>query len=293
MSASNDHRRDQQIGRTLFDLLVPLELEPFMVGSGEMQVELDAQTARIPWELLETRTQFDNQLPWAIRVKLLRKLRIGQFRERVIDAASEPNVLIIGEPECAQEYPRLPGARAGAITVRDCLTGKDRLPQSMVTALISDDASKPGADARTVVNALFERPWRIVHIAGHGQPASDGRPGGVVLSNGTFLGPDEFRDLRTVPELVFVNCCHRASADAAEWLNPRYDRAGFASGVAGALIAIGGRCVIAAGWAVDDEAASTFASTFYASLLRGNRFSAAVGEAREATLERHPHEHLG
>ena len=37
-------------------------------------------------------------------------------------------------------------------------------------------------------------------------------------------------------------------------LNTRYDRAEFASGVAGALIAIGVRCVVAAGWAVDDDA---------------------------------------
>ena len=46
------------------------------------------------------------------------------------------------------------------------------------------------------------------------------------------------------------------------------------------------RCVIAAGWAVDDDAASEFASAFYASLLRGNRFIDAVGEARVAAYER-------
>ena len=48
------------------------------------------------------------------------------------------------------------------------------------------------------------------------------------------------------------------------------------------------RCVIAAGWAVDDDAASVFAAEFYRSLLRGNRFIDAVGEARERRCERSP-----
>ena len=163
-----------------------------------------------------------------------------------------------------------------------------RRPAPWSRRLISDDPSLPGANARTVVNALFEKPWRIVHIAGHGIPGEGGKPGGVVLSNGTFLGPDEFGNLRTVPELVFVNCCHLGSADDGQLLNTGYDRAAFASGVAGALIGIGVRCVVAAGWAVDDDAASVFAETFYRSLLRGNRFIEAVGEARAAAHDRSP-----
>ncbi len=115
-------------------------------------------------------------------------------------------------------------------------------------------------------------------------PGENGKPGGVVLSNGTFLGPDEFRNMRKVPELVFVNCCHLASGDADQLLN--YDRASFASGVAGALIEIGVRCVVAAGWAVDDDAASVFAEAFYGSLLRRSRFIDAVDEAREAAYDR-------
>jgi hypothetical protein len=46
---------------------------------------------------------------------------------------------------------------------------------------------------------------------------------------------------------------------------------------------------VAAGWAVDDEAASVFAEAFYASLLRNNRFIVAVGEARAAAYRQSPH----
>ena len=83
VTASNDQNRDEQIGRTLFNLLIPIELEPYLVGSSEMQIELDPQTAKIPWELLETQGNSEDEQPWAIRVKLLRKLRIREFRERV------------------------------------------------------------------------------------------------------------------------------------------------------------------------------------------------------------------
>jgi hypothetical protein len=284
-TASNDQNRDQQIGRTLFDLLVPVELEPYLAGSGEMQIELDPQTAKIPWELLDTTSDRGNDLPWAIRVKLLRKLRISDFRERIADATPAASALVIGEPLCPPEYPRLLGARSEALAVRECLKGAAAID---VIDLISEDPAEAGAPARTIINALLEKPWRIVHIAGHGVPGGNGSPGGVVLSNGTFLGPDEIRTMRTVPELVFVNCCHLGGADAAQLLNTRFDRAEFASGVAGALIAIGVRCVVAAGWAVDDDAATVFAEEFYRSLLRGNRFIVAVGEARAAARERGP-----
>ena len=281
-TASSDQNRDQQIGRTLFNLLIPVELEAYLASSGEMVIALDAGTAKIPWELLDRDSQ--EPPPWAIRVKLLRKLRIARFREHVTYAGADAGALVIGEPECPREYPRLFGARSEALAVRGCLTGNGALD---VTDLISDDPSQPGSNAREVVNALFEKPWRIVHIAGHGMPGDNDKPGGVVLSNGTFLGPDEFRNMRKVPELVFVNCCHLASGDANQLLN--YDRASFASGVAGALIEIGVRCVIAAGWAVDDDAASVFAETFYGSLLRKNRFIDAVDEAREAAYDRNRH----
>ena len=286
-TASNDQNRDMQIGRTLFNLLIPLELEAYLTASDEMQIQLDLGTARIPWELLDTNSEeYADQRPWAIRVKLLRKLRTDAFRDRVADAGADASALVIGEPKCKPDYPRLYGARGEALAVRDCLRGV--LDSDSMHWLISDDESQLGPDARTVINCLFEKPWRIVHIAGHGLSPENGKPGGVVLSNDSFLGPDEIRNMRAVPELVFVNCCHLASSDAERLLKPNYDRVNFASGVAGALIEIGVRCVIAAGWAVDDDGARIFAETFYGSILRGNRFIVAVGEAREAAYNQSP-----
>ena len=92
--------------------------------------------------------------------------------------------------------------------------------------------------------------------------------------------------MRVVPELVFVNCCYLGQVGDTRRSRP-YNRARFASGVAGALIDIGVRCVIAAGWAVDDAAATDFATTFYDGILRGDRFIDAVGQARRVAWEQH------
>ncbi|HEV8095098.1 MAG TPA: CHAT domain-containing protein [Burkholderiales bacterium] len=305
--ASSDQNTDAQIGRTLCKLLVPLEMEPFLGGTTDMQLEVDGGTAGIPWELLDSDTPGGgDSRPWAIRAKLLRKLRTADFRSQVSDARAEASALIIGEPACDPAlYPRLPGARDEAIKVAECLSASKALGAQRVMSLISpDDPAGFGPNAKTIVSALLGRDWRIVHIAGHGAlpektdpvpegadnpPQRDGDPRGVVLSDGTFLGPREIHNMRVVPELVFVNCCHLAARDAAELLradrpvySARSDPARFAAGVAEELIKIGVRCVIAAGWAIDDAAAGAFATSFYESLLRGQRFIDAVADAREA-----------
>ena len=291
-TASTDPHSDKQIGRTLFKLLVPVEMEAFLAGTGEMQFELEPETAGIPWELLDDDGDEDpNRRPWAIRAKLLRKLRTKEFRQQVADADADSSILVIGEPECPANYPRLSGAWKEAAAVYQCLTSPGALDPTRVRRLLSDDPDKKGPDARAVINASLERDWRIVHIAGHGElPAKDGGPGGVVLSNGTFLGASEIATMRSVPELVFVNCCHLAARNVDQLLAggnpPGYNRVRFASGVAEQLIKIGVKCVIAAGWAVDDSASATFATKFYSSLLRGNRFIDAVAEAREAAYNK-------
>jgi CHAT domain-containing protein len=285
-TASGAGTHDSQIGRTLFKLLVPVEMEAFLAGSDEMQIQLDPETAGIPWELLDSECgdESDPDKKWAIRTKLLRKLRTTDFREQVRDATAAGSILVIGEPACPPQYPRLDGARAEAQAVYQRLEasiGRDR-----VEKLFSDDPEKSGPDALAVLNALMAREWRIVHIAGHGELlAPDGTPGGVVLSNGLFLGPNEIGGMRVVPELVFVNCCHLGARSSDQLLADSHHESGrarFAAGVAEKLINIGVRCVIAAGWAVDDRAARTFATTFYQSLLQGNRFITAVAEARKA-----------
>jgi len=307
-SAADDETSDKQIGRSLFRLLVPLEMQPFLGGSDAMLLELDSGTAGIPWELLDASTSDDVALsikPWAIRTKLLRKLRTVDFRAVVQDANADAHVLVIGEPRCDDpSLPRLPAARAEALDVAALFSRQVGKQSGTVKQLICGNGPRDvGPDARTIVNSLLERDWRIIHIAGHGEPpevidpnsanvgvlhaAPD--PRGVVLSSGTYLGPREVATMPVVPELVFVNCCFTAVGDSSQPLGNsqrvRPDHARFAAGIAEELIRIGVRCVIAAGWAVDDNAALTFAHTFYDALLSGSRFIDAVATARTAAWQ--------
>ncbi|MEW7854547.1 CHAT domain-containing protein [Pseudomonas chlororaphis] len=316
-ASSNQPLAGSTIGQTLFKLLVPLEMDAYLGGTTEMQIELDSSTAAIPWELLNTerdpnRPMAEEQTPWAIRSKLLRKLRTEDYREQVLDATADAYVLIIGEPVTdSQHYPRLPGARAEAHAITRLM--ESYLPVGKVKSLIAEDTDPClKVDARAVTSALLAHDWRIVHIAGHGEPplfevlpvqdidapikASETQakmldPRGIVLSNNIFLGPREMKSMRVVPELVFINCCHLGAIDPTKLLKVahlKYDRTRFAATVAEELIAIGVRCVVVAGWAVEDDVASLFATRFYNELLIGNRFIDAVASARQEAWKAAP-----
>lgn len=267
--------------RALFRLLVPVEMEAFLGGTSELVIELDQETAAIPWEILDTRTgssSLPDENPWSIRTRLMRRLRVEErYRQTVVHARREDAVLIIGEPEVDDaRYPKLPGARAEAHAVAKALDGSGKLVERPV--LLASEGEEPGPSACEIIQELLRRPWRVVHIAGHGE-----MPHGVVLSDGLFLGPAEIKQMREVPELVFVNCCHLGAMGRlnAAGQPDKVNLPGFASGVASSLMDIGVRCVIVAGWAVDDTAAREFACRFYQLILDGRRFAEAVAEARD------------
>jgi len=281
--ASNDRGSDIGIGRTLFKLLVPLEMEPIMAGTSAMVIELDQGSAPIPWEMLDTDSGQSNrsdQRPWAIRTKLLRKLQLADFRQQPKDSRQSYPSLIIGEPLCDAVWPRLPGARQEARSVFEKL--KAGLGEEKVVSLISsEDKDGDRPDAIQVINTLMAEDWRIIHISGHGDLPDNEDPHGVVLSDGLYLGPREIQTMRVVPELVFVNCCHLAATGADQVFNS-YNRTKFAASVAEQLIKNGVRCVVAAGWAVGDRASQAFAEKFYDALLNRQRFIEAIAQAREA-----------
>ena len=267
-AAADERPLRPNLGRSLFRLLVPMELEPFLSGSRELVLELDERTAAIPWELLEPESSTAQAPPWAVRCKLLRKLRTTEFREQPHDADAAAAALVIGEPAVqAAEFAPLPGARAEAQAVAATLGTQALL----------------GAGAAQVVEAVLGASYRIVHVAGHGMYAADGS-GGVVLSDGAVLGAREIERMHGVPELVFINCCHLGKIESPI----ARQRSEFAANVAEQLIRIGVRCVMAAGWAVDDAPAQHFATRFYEALLHGSRFVDAAALAREATWSGYP-----
>ena len=83
---------------------------------------------------------------------------------------------------------------------------------------------------------------------------------------------------------MFVNCCHLGKTEHVN--QPKHTL--FAANVAEQLIRNGVRCVVVAGWAVDDDAAKAFAEGFYGALQRGSNFAEAVHTARRDAHNRNP-----
>lgn len=282
---ATDDPQDRRLGQTLFKLLVPPALEPYLAGQGRLLLDLNDSTASLPWELLDTEPHPDRE-PWALRAGLLRTLQTASERPAGRrDARRDDAVLVIGDPRVTRPgFADLPAARAEAQAVQARFAAATGQTTTETRTVI-------GGDALTVLHALLDRDWRIIHVAGHGE-WREGK-GGILLSGEhNVIGPAEIASMRAVPELVFVNCCYLARMDgdaAARRAQASFARGQFAAGVAEELIRMGVRCVVAAGWAVGDEAAQVFATTFYRELLEGAGFGDAVTTARRATYRAEGH----
>lgn len=303
-------QNDPEVCRTLFELLLPNEIKEQSPNRDKLVLVLDEEAARYPWEMLENRLDGDGT-PVALSRGLLRQLELKQFREAPVRSLGR-RILVIGDPELPEDglFRPLPGARAEAQAVAELFRKDERYE---VVQRIQDNSGN-------IIRALYASPYQIVHLAGHGayqwklrqpeenceacgQPAPESKPKrtgkshpvtGMVLGDDVFLTPGEVEQMRRVPELVFINCCHLGyvegqdrAAEGAQVTRDDYNK--FAANVATQFMRLGVRAVVAAGWAVDDAAAKTFALEFYRQMLDGTTFGDAVLAARQATNQRHPY----
>jgi CHAT domain-containing protein len=179
---------------------------------------------------------------------------------------------VIGNPSTENFFKMFPFPNRQPAGGLDSLTGAEEEAGAVVEALNRhgyqvESSIGQGRKALDVITPLYQKPYRIVHIAAHGlfeQPAADSvTRTGVVLSDGLLLGAAEIGQMEIVPDLVFLNCCHLAKANPTP---VAYNRLAYS--ISRELIEIGVRSVIAAGWAVDDDAALTFADAFYRCILQ-------------------------
>jgi hypothetical protein len=271
---------DPSAARTLFELLFPNDFKAQAPDTDNLVLVVDRGSAHYPWELLDDHGTEDDREPLGVRRGLVRQLEGSSMRSHVLSATTS-RALVVGDT--ASGLSALPAAQQEAKDVAKALraNGFDANP------VIAERGTK-------VVQALFDGAYRVIHLAGHGVyewPLGDGTDAtvtGMVLGNGMFLTAGEIGQMRQVPELVVVNCCHLGSvgtgANAPQ--TGTYHR--LAASFATELIDIGVRAVVACGWAVDDTAASTFANTLYGRLLAGDTFGEAISAARWQTWNDHP-----
>lgn len=284
--------------RALFQLMVPHELKDTVRHFARLVLVVDACTANLPWELMLADDPARTGAPpraLSLQIPLVRQLTASDYRVHVRQSMGR-TALVIGNPSLAgflETFPGspdapncmpldLPGAAQEAETV-----ARELREQGYAVTLLSD----PPPQASAVLIALYQRPWRILHVCAHGEFALRSVEGveltGVLMSDGQMLTAAEIRAMELVPELVFLNCCHlgQASVPAGQGQANL-----LAASMARELIAVGVRCVVVAGWAVSDAPAMCFGKTFYEKLLGpdGLPFGEAIFRAREATSELAP-----
>jgi len=271
---------DPSLGQTLFELLVPNDFKAYAPDRRKLELMLNPNAAAIPWELMYD--GFDRTPePLSVSSGMVRQLLLTEGRQHVLRAPGK-TALVVGDPVVTDKrFPPLPGAAEEAGIVGELLQagGFD------VQRLIGREA-RP----RSVLTALHEQPWRILHLAAHGvfqfSPAPSRPPvSGLVLDDGAFLTAADADQMRYVPDIVFVNCCHlgQTRGDAS----PRTAFHHLAANLATQFIRMGARAVVAAGWEVEDAAAKTFATSFYTAMLDGAAFGDAVLRARQEVYQHH------
>jgi hypothetical protein len=266
--------------------MVPLDLKPAARQLERLVLVVDGYTANLPWEMLVAEDE-----PLVLRTATVRQLASTRYRAR-IQAALGNLACVVGNPSTAGFAAAFPDPARPEARDPDPLDAAEREAEGVVAALRQagyEVLSAIGQEvtAEDVITRLFKRPYRVLHIAAHGTFNAIARDGkarsGVILSDGMVLTAAEVGQMEVVPELVFLNCCHLAKADPMA-LPADVNRLAYS--LARELIEMGVRCVVAAGWAVDDGAAKVFAERFYEALLKENRpFGEAVHQARRAAWE--------
>ena len=117
-------RRRRIVGRTLFRLLVPIEMEPFLAGTTDMQIEVDGGTAGIAWELLDSDTPGGGPIATVGDPGKV----VAQAAHRRFSRPTWPTRLrmrarwsLANPPATRSSIRGLPGARDEALAVAECL----------------------------------------------------------------------------------------------------------------------------------------------------------------------------
>jgi tetratricopeptide (TPR) repeat protein len=272
---STNNQWSAERAKTIFELLIPNDFKEQLKRHGNINWILDAYTASYPWELLQD--GLTDTKPICISAGMIRQLSTRNYRT-TIKAVPKNTALIIADPDLKGFANQLPGALKEGQLVSELLADK-----GMNTTI-----SFKGNHSE-IIEKLFRDDYKIIHLSGHGIFNKDVLKGsGMVIGKNLFLSTREIQQMSSVPELVFVNCCHLGKTDgvAEEFYRERYK---LAANIGTQLIENGVRCVIAAGWAVNDEAALEFANVFYKRMFDGYNFGDSVKEARIAVYDKFGH----
>jgi CHAT domain-containing protein len=286
--------------RLLTRLVVPVDFQRHLTDQAALVVEVDRDTAKLPWEFV-TDDAYDNAqtvLPLAVRTPIARQLRTSYAAVAGEDLESaELRALVIGDPGDPLHGHGLPAARTEAKEVEKVLREHGFTVRLFLGMRGTDADGAEPATQLDVLKELLGRKYHVIHYAGHGtfDPENPRRTGWLFADG--VLGARELAQLTQAPRLVVANACwsaarpgssagDRAGPDTSTAADPQTGQAALTPVLADEFLRVGVVHYVGTSWRVPDELARRFARLFYDSLLSpaggGPR---TVGQAMRAARE--------
>jgi hypothetical protein len=258
-------------GERLAELLLPDEVAEALpsVKDAPLVVVHDSASAHWPWETLNLKGWLPAAERGLSRRYAAEGMSVAKWREQR-RREREFNVLLVVNPTGD-----LPGAVEEGERIARLLA---KLDGAGITLIKGGDATR----ARLLAE-FRSGDYDAIHFAGHAYfdpeaPASSG----ILCAGGRVLSGADLAALDSVPALVFFNACESGRLRTA--VNPlrQLDRS---VGFAEAFLRGGVANFIGTWWPVSDGAASSFATTLYRGLAKGQSIGTALNASRKAVRE--------
>lgn len=279
--------------RLLTRFVVPVDFQRHVSDQAALVLEVDRDTARLPWEFL-TDDAFDSGQvvePLAVRTPVARQLRTTYAGIAGEDGeAHELRALVIGDPGDPRQGQNLPQAREEAKEVAGVLRAHGVTVRLFLGGDATDAEEATPVSQLDVLKELLGRNYHLVHYAGHGTFDPDNpQLTGWLFADG-LLGARELAQLTRAPRLVVANACWSAARPGMGTEESRDEDRQPRSGqdqarqarltpvLADEFLRVGVVHYLGTSWKIPDGLARRFARTLYEVLL------GKPGDGRPRTL---------
>ena len=265
-------------GAQFAELMLPVDVRNVLTASPDRHLVLvhDAKASRIPWETMTIGGWTPSVTAGLSRRYLAENLPIATWLEQ---RRAEPTLklLLIVDPTENLDGARSEGDRL--LRLAGTINGLE------VTELRGERATKPA-----VLSALRSGKYDIVHYAGHAYFDEDARgSAGLLLWGESVLSGSDLAGASNLPFLVFFNACQagrvRGGKTRGDDTPAATSVAQRSYSVAETMMCGGISNYLSTYWPVGDNAAETFAATFYQGVLNGSSIGAALLDARKAVQQ--------
>ncbi|MGA1842472.1 MAG: CHAT domain-containing protein, partial [bacterium] len=271
----------QQVGRQLYDAVLPLEIKERLAatGSKNMHLTIDDSLVGIPWELL-----YDGEEFFCLKFNIGRKVYTQHpgIQPKTRDACRKLKILIIADPR--NDLPK--SYQEGLLLSRKLETWRDSVEVYLGTSYI---------DIKKISREIFH--YDIIHYAGHATYNHD-KPNlsGWLLEDGIFTAQDIIQlsgGKNSFPGLIFSNACR--SGQTSEWSGIEEKNGGvnpYAFDMVNAFLRCGVKHYIGTFQVIRDLSSHYLASNFYNFMIQSYSIGESLRKARHELINQYGNSNL-